>query len=144
MKNHLVKLTSLGLVTLTLTLAAAVSHAQEATNTPVQSTPAPKKHRALPFHGTVSAVDTGAETLTVGNLTLNITSTTRITNATNGVPAILADITVGETVSGSYLNDTNGQLNAKSIHIGTKAGKHKKKRVANSEVSQGTNSVPAN
>jgi hypothetical protein len=144
-KNHLLKITSLGLVAVALALAPALTHAQDATtNAPAQTTPAPapKKHNSLPFHGKVSAVDTGAETVTVGTLTLNITSTTRISNATNGEPAILSDIAVGENISGSYLTDPSGQLNAKTIHIGTKPGKHKKKKPAPADnPAASTNSV---
>ena len=143
MKNHLVKITSFGLVALALALAPALVHAQDtATNAPAQT--APKKHGGLPFHGKVSAVDAGAETLTVGKLTLNITSLTKITNTTNSAPAILSDIAVGEYISGSYLKDDSGQLNAKTIHIGAKAGKGKhKKKAASSDDSTSTNALAA-
>lgn len=132
---------SFGLVAIVVALAPTTSPAQDATNAPAQTTT--KKHGSRPFHGKVSAIDTGAETLTVGKLTLNITSATKITNATNGVPAILSDITVGESISGSYLKDDNGQLNAKSIHIGTRAGKDRKKKAASSDSATSTNSVAA-
>jgi hypothetical protein len=143
-KNYLIKIISSGLIAFALALSPATIRAQDPTNTPTETAPAtPEKHGGLPFHGKVSAVDTGAETVTVGNLTLNITSSTKITNATNGVPAILSDITVGESVSGSYLRDDNGQFCAKSIHIGTKAHKTKKKKKAiSADGSAATNSVP--
>ena len=147
MKNHLAKITSFGLVAIALTLAPAITRAQDATNAPAPAQSTPKKHGGLPFHGKVSAVDTAKETLTVGKLTLSITSLTKITNATNGAPAILDDISVGENISGSYLTDDSGQLNAKTIHIGSKAGgkggKAKKKKPAPAEGGASTNAPAA-
>jgi hypothetical protein len=103
-KNHIAKITAFGLVAAALAVVPTISRSQDAsstTNAPAQ-TPPKKHHGAIPFHGKVVAVDASAETLTVGKLTLNITSTTKISNATNGEPAILSDIIVGETVGGSY------------------------------------------
>jgi hypothetical protein len=98
-KKHLVKITSFGLIAAVLALAPGILSAQDTTttNAPAQTTPKKAKKYSLRFHGKVSAVDAGAETLTVRTLTLKITSTTRIVNATNGEPAILTDISVGET-----------------------------------------------
>lgn len=126
-KNHIAKITAFGLVAAALALVPSISRSQDAsstTNAPAQ-TPPKKHHGAIPFHGKVVAVDTSAETLTVGKLILNITSTTKISNATNGEPAILSDIVVGENVGGSYKKDAAGQLNAQTIHIGIKAKKKK-------------------
>ena len=65
MKSHIVKTTLLGLVAVALTITPTLSRAQDATNAP--SATAPKKHSGyIPFHGAVTAVDTGAETVTVG------------------------------------------------------------------------------
>lgn len=140
MKKHLVKITLFGLVAAVLALAPGILSAQDATtNAPAQTAPKKAKKHSLTFHGKVSAVDAGAETLTVRTLTLNITSTTKIVNATNGEPAILTDIVVGENVSGSYLKDTNGQLNAKSIYIGGKMGKSKKKKADSSDTDSNSN-----
>jgi hypothetical protein len=142
-KKYLAKITAFGLIAAVLALTPGVLSAQDATttNAPAQSTPKKAKKHSLTFHGKVSAVDVGTETLTVHTLKFNITSTTRIMNATNGEPAILSDITVGENVSGSYLKDTNGQLNAKSIYIG---GKSKKKKAASSDTGSNTNSSSTN
>jgi hypothetical protein len=137
-KNHLAKITAFGLVAAALALVPSISRSQDAsstTNAPAQ-TPPKKHHGAIPFHGKVVAVDTSAETLTVGKLILNVTSTTKISNATNGEPAILSDIIVGENVGGSYKKDAAGQLNAQTIHIGVKAKKKKADDSSNS-----TNSV---
>jgi hypothetical protein len=103
-----------------LVAVPAISRAQDTTNQPAATTPAPKK-QGLPFHGKVSAVDTTANTLTVGALTINVTSDTKITK--DGQPATLADITVGANASGSYKKDAAGKLNATVIHIGAKKKK---------------------
>lgn len=137
-KNHIAKITAFGLVAAALALVPTISRSQDAsstTNAPTQ-TPPRKHHGAISFHGKVVAVDTSADTLTVGKLTLNVTSTTKISNATNGEPAILSDIIVGETVGGSYKKDAAGQLNAQTIHIGVKARKKK-----SDDSSTSTNSV---
>jgi hypothetical protein len=98
-------------------IAAPVStQAQEAasTNAPVAT---PKKH-GLPFHGKVTAVDTAAMTVTVASRTFNVTADTKITK--DGKPATLSDITVGETIRGSYKKAGMGKLDAAVIRIGEK------------------------
>jgi hypothetical protein len=91
---------------------------------------APKKAKknGIPFHGKVSAVDATAMTLTLTSQTIHITSETKIVK--QGQPATLADITVGENITGQYLKDDAGKLNAKVIHIGGKGdkGEGKKKK----------------
>jgi Domain of unknown function (DUF5666) len=142
-KNYLAKITSFGLVTIMLALAPGLLSAQDATtNASAQTTPKKTKKHAtnLVFHGKISAVDVGAGTFTLRTLTLNVTSATRIKNATNGEPATLSDLSVGENVSGSYLRGTNGQLTARSIYIGVRTGKPQKKATP-SATGSGTNSV---
>lgn len=140
MKNQIAKITLLGIVAAALALTPTLSPAQDDTNAPAAQTP-PKKHKATPFHGNVAAVDTGAQTLTVGTLVISISSKTKISNATNGEPAILSDISVGEYVSGSYTKDSDGNLKARIIHIGKKAGSGKKKKHSSDESGSTTNSV---
>ena len=111
----LTKLTGLALVAVTLLAAPAMTRADIATNNPVAQTPAPKKH-GLPFHGKVASVDATAMTFSVGTLTIGITSTTKITK--DGKPAVFADVTAGENVSGAYKKDDSGRLNATSVKIG--------------------------
>ena len=79
-----------------------------------------KKH-GLPFHGKVTAVDTAAMTVTVGTMTINVTSETKITK--EGKPATLSDITVGENIGGAYMKDDAGKMNATTIHLNMKGGK---------------------
>lgn len=126
MKTNLVKIAMLGLVAAALTFTPTISRAQDATtNTPSAT---PKKTGPIPFQGKVVAVDTAAQTLTVGKRTLTITPTTKFLNVTNTTATVtLADLTVGEAVTGSYKTAADGKtLNAYSVHIGGKA-KHKKK-----------------
>jgi hypothetical protein len=141
MKKQITKIALFGLIAAALAITPSLSLAQNETNAPAQ-TPVPKKHKATPFHGSVAAVDNSAETLTVGTLVLTIASTTKISNTTNGEPAILSDIAVGQYVSGSYLKDSEGNLTAKTIHIGKKAGKGKKHKAPADDGGASTNSVP--
>ena len=119
------------LVAAALIAAPAVVRAEDKPAKPETAesgTPKAKKHGALPFHGSVTAVDTTANTVTLASQTYNITSETKIMK--EGKPATLADITVGEKITGQYKKDDAGKLDAKIIHIGGKgekgAGKKKK------------------
>jgi hypothetical protein len=125
MTKNISKIAVLSLFAATLVAMPALSRAEGAsTNAPASSdqTPAkPKKHGNLPFHGNLSAVDTKAMTLTVGTLTLQVTSDTLITK--DGKSATLADGVVGELVSGAYKKTNDGKLNATSVHFGAKVEK---------------------
>ena len=120
MKNNLAKITLFSLIAAALVAASSVSRAEDSTNAPAATTPAPKKH-SLPFKGKVASVDTNAMTFTIKNTTIAITSETKITK--DGTPAVFADITVGATVSGSYKKDAAGKLNAASVKITEKKKK---------------------
>jgi hypothetical protein len=127
MKKNIAKIAVLSLFTATLVALPALSRAQDtgAPTSPDQTAPAkPKKHGDLRFHGKLSAVDTNAKTLTVGELTLQVTADTKITK--NGQPATLADGVVGQPVAGSYQKTADGKLNAVSVHFGAKGGGRKK------------------
>ena len=131
----------LTLAALSLFAAAIVAmpvsaQAQDATSTNAPAAPVKhKKHDHSVFNGKLSAIDTNAMTLTVGERTFEITSETKITK--DGKPATLADGVVDETVGGAYKKDAEGKLTATSIHFGEKA--HKKKSDENAGSS--TNSV---
>lgn len=100
--------------------------AGDSTNAPSATPPAgAKKHGALPFHGSVTAVDTAAMTVTIASKAYNVTSETKIMK--DGKPATLADITVGEKITGQYKKGDAGKLDATVIHIGGKADKADKK-----------------
>jgi hypothetical protein len=137
MKKHIARLSLLTLCAAAILAAPAPSRAQAATNAPAtaaQKTPPVKKHNAapsvmLPFHGTLTAVDTNAMTLTVEKLTLNMTSETIVTK--NDKPAVLADGAVGDQVSGAYKKSADGKLDAVTVRFGGSAGGKKKESANN-------------
>ena len=113
------------LITAALIATPAVINAQENTPTP----PPARKHEkrgATPFHGKISAVDAKASTLSIGQMTIHVASDTKITK--DGKPATLADIVVGDKVSGNYKKDEAGTMNAASLHVGEKAEKKKSEK----------------
>jgi hypothetical protein len=127
MTKNISKITVLSLFAAALVAMPALSRAEgTSTNAPASSdqTPAKPKHGTLPFHGNLSVVDTKAMTLTVGTLTLQVTSDTMITR--DGKLATLADGVVGELVSGAYKKTNDGKLNATNVHFGAKAEMKKK------------------
>ena len=128
LKNNMkkiVKLMSLSVLVAALVASPGVSRAQDAgTNAAAADAGAPvvKKKKSLPFHGKIATLDAAAGTFTVGELTLNVTSSTKIT--LKGAPASLSDFKVGDSVSGAYKKTADGKLNVTSLHLG---GKKKKK-----------------
>ena len=139
MKKNTIKLIFLTLIAAGFLAAPALMHAKDSSTNSMDSTtqvPAKHAHRGAPFHGTVSAVDASAMTLTVESRTFTVTAKTKIMK--DGEQATLSDLTVGEKVSGYYRTNDAGVLTASSIHIGaTKA-----KKSADSTTS--TNSVSIN
>jgi len=92
------------------------------TTTAPATTPAPKakKPSKTEYHGTLTAVDAAAGTITLSGKTaktLAIASTTKIKK--DGKPATLADFAVGEKVTGSYTTDATGKLTAASLYFKT-------------------------
>jgi hypothetical protein len=130
MKKHIAKITTLSLLAAAVIAAPALSRAVDvSTNAPGSSgqtvTPRPGIHSVIPFHGKVTAVDTNAMTLTVGNRTLQITSDTKISK--DGKSAKLSDGVVGERVQGAYRKSEGGKPNAVTVHFGARdEGKLKK------------------
>lgn len=120
MKKHVAKITTLSLLAAAIIAAPALLRAADvSTNAPVTVVPKPGIHSGIPFHGKVTAVDANAMTLTVGNLTLQVTSDTKISK--DGKPAKLSDGVVGEQVRGAYRKSDGGKLNsATTIHFGAK------------------------
>ena len=74
--------------------------------------------RAIPFRGNVASIDASVKTFTVGRRTIKVADQTKITK--QGATATMADITVGEKVSGSYWKKDDGSLEAKNIKVGVK------------------------
>ncbi len=85
-----------------------------------------KKPAVTPFRGKLKAVDKNAKTISVGELTLQITSETKILKAEK--PAVLEDGVMGEIVSGAYQKAEDGKLHATKITFGTKAEKSDPKK----------------
>jgi hypothetical protein len=83
--------------------------------------PAKEKKVNLTLHGKIAAVDKTAKTIKVGESTLQVTSTTKITKA--GKPATLDDATVGEDVSVSYKKTEDGKSELLSLRIGPRPEK---------------------
>jgi hypothetical protein len=137
MKKNTIKLTFLTLIAAGFLAAPVVMHAQDSSTNSMDSTTsaAPAKHakRGAPFHGTVSAVDAGAMTLTVESRTFKVTDKTKIMK--DGEKASLSDFTVGDKVSGYYRTNDEGALTATSLRIG--AGK----KATESTSTTSTNSV---
>ena len=123
MTKKISKIAVLSLLAAALVAMPALSRAEgTSTNAPASSDQTPaRKHVNLLFHGNLSAVDTKARTLTVGTLTLQVTSDTLITR--DGKSATLADGVVGELVSGVYKKTNDGKLTVTSVHFGAKAEK---------------------
>lgn len=94
-----------------------------------ETKPAKQKNAdAIPYHGKVVAVDATAMTITVGEDKLIVTTETKISK--DGAKAKLADIVVGDKVTGSYKKGADGKMTAVSIHDGKKAGGGAKKKKA--------------
>ncbi len=139
MKKNTIKYTFLTLITAGFLAVPVLMHAQDSsTNSMDSTTQTPAKHakRGAPFHGTVSAVDASAMTLTVESRTFTVTAKTKIMK--DGEQATLSDLTVGEKVSGYYRTNDQGVLTASSIRVGAM----KAKKSADSTIS--TNSVSIN
>jgi hypothetical protein len=122
MTKNISKITILSLFAAALVAMPVLSRA-EVTNAPAASdqTTQPKPKKNPPFHGNLKAVDASAKTITVGTLTLQITSDTKITK--DGKPATLSDGVVGEPVGGAYTKTADGKLNALIVHFGAKPKK---------------------
>jgi hypothetical protein len=117
MKHILLKSALCAVAGLALGAPLALS-AQTATSMTTSTTTTSTKVKKTEYHGMVKSVDTAANTITVtnkkGDMTLSVTPTTKIMQ--NKKPATLADITMGEKVSGSYIKDATGAMMAASIH----------------------------
>jgi hypothetical protein len=160
MKKIILKITAVCVFTAALATMLSNVHGQDAmsTNAPavvdqtpdqtsIQTNNVPvkkhnKKHDRSMFNGKLTAVDTNAMTLTVGERTFEISSETMITKA--GEPATLSEGVTGETATVAFKKDADGKLTATSIHFGAKAeGEKKKKKKANpDDMGTSTNNVP--
>jgi Cu/Ag efflux protein CusF len=106
---------------LAIAIAAMPVQAQAQTNSMAPEKKASKRAGLLPFHGKLKAVDSKAKTISVGEMTIQVTSETKIFKA--GKPATLADGVVGEDVSGSYKKADDGKLTAVRVTFGPRPEK---------------------
>jgi hypothetical protein len=83
-----------------------------------EASASPMATKTMPYRGKVILIDTSATTFTVGKRAIKVTKQTKITK--QGVAATMAEITVGEKVSGSYWKKDDGSLEAKIVKIGDK------------------------
>jgi hypothetical protein len=77
-----------------------------------------RSNRVTPFHGKLRTVDKDARTISVGELTIQVTSDTRIMK--DGKPATLEDGTLEEIVAGAYRKTEDGKLQATMVRFGAK------------------------
>jgi hypothetical protein len=116
--------------------SAAASASPKATAAPkTKATPSPAgntttdaaKARAIPFHGTISAVDQRAKTFTIAgkehSRVFKVTEKTVMTKA--GAPATMKDVVANEEARGSYWKLTDGTLEAKTVKLGPKTDAEK-------------------
>jgi Domain of unknown function (DUF5666) len=111
-----------GLLTVTMVVAPVVGIAQDKPKTPpagnAADKPAPAARSIPPFRGTVAAVDKDAKTVTVGERVFHVSSETKLTKGSQ--PATIADITVGDVITGNYTKGDDGKLTAKTMKFGPK------------------------
>jgi len=128
MKKHPYSLVA-GLLVATMLVAPVAAMAQDKPKTPPaagapdKSTPAA---RALPFRGTVAAVDKDAKTVTVGERVFHVSSETKLMKGNQS--ATVADIVVGDVISGNYTKSDDGKLTAKMMRFGVKPAGDKEEK----------------
>lgn len=114
------------------------------------ASPAAKAPRAVPFRGTVSAVDASASTFTIAgkkeSRVFKVTDKTTVTKS--GAAGSMADIAADETVTGSYWKQADGTLEAKTVKIGGKAdasstGSTKKSKKSDASASASPSATPS-
>src|ERR1700734_868535 len=116
MKNRLLKITLLTIVTAAITGFTSALRADDSTNAPAAGT----DNKPQKFYGQVSAVDTNAMTFTVDDQTYTLTGESQATR--NGSSATISDIVVGEPARGSYTKGADGKLDVTKVRFGKKAG----------------------
>lgn len=122
--------------------ASATPSASAAADTEASPT---AKTRAIPFRGSVSAVDTSASTFTItGKKNSRVFKVTEKTSVMkNGAAAQMSDIAVDEPVSGSYWKQDDGTLEAKKVKIGGKRANDKKSKKGEADDSAAMSPSPS-
>ena len=124
MRKHIVKIAAASLWVAALATTPLLSQAADApAKAPAaadSAAPAKAKKHGETFVGNLTAVDATAMTLTVSNLTLQVTSDTIIKKGSQ--PAKLSDGVVGQPTRGTYEKNAEGKLVALTVHLNSKAG----------------------
>ena len=116
----------MGLIAAAIAITPLSVQAEKTNQVPTEKKEEARARKVLPFNGKLKAVDKTAKTISVGKLTFEITSETKIFK--DDQPATLADGVVGEAVSGGYTKTEDGKLKATKIHFGKRSeGKAKAK-----------------
>ncbi|MGI8820924.1 MAG: hypothetical protein ACR2ID_08685 [Chthoniobacterales bacterium] len=123
--------------------APAASAKASASSTTSSSSSTTSHGRALPFHGTASAVDQSAKTFTIaGKKTSRVFKMTdQTTIAKDGSPATMSDLTDGAKVRGSYWKHEDGSLEAKSVKINTGTASSEKAATPKKSKKSGTDAA---
>ena len=120
MIKSVVKFTVLGLLAITVAGMPVVLHAQDTNATNAAATNKVSTNpslRPLPLaRSKVKAIDNGAMTITVANRTFQITSQTKLMK--DGKPAVVADIIVGDEVTGLVKREADGKWTALKLNFG--------------------------
>ncbi len=92
-------------------------HAAEEKSPPAEKN---KTERAIPFHGTISAVDQTAKTFTIAGKekarVFKVTDKSVLTKA--GAPATMKEVLANEEVRGSYVKAVDGSLETRVVKLG--------------------------
>ena len=125
MKSTIIKSALVAVVGLALCAPVALQAAATTTATTAATTTVKKaktKTDKIQYEGTVKSIDTAANSITVttkkGEMTFVTNPATKV--KVDKKAGAIADITMGEKVTGSYTKDDAGTLTACSVHGWTK------------------------
>jgi hypothetical protein len=140
MNQVMVRIAMIMLFAGALIAVPALSHGDD-TGATTQPTTSPSATASGPtkFYGTVTAVDTTANTFSISDQTYYVTGQTQMQK--NGKAATLADAVVGEPARGTYTTDSSGKMSVTKVRFGKKSGGKsggKKKGGATSQPSDGS------
>jgi len=120
MKKLLLKISLLSLLAFSIAGNSPALLAQTTNKAPAeQKEGGEKKARPIPFHGTLTAVDKGVKTISVGERVFQVTSETKIFKGEK-TPATLDQGVIGAPVTGTYKKGEAGKLMAYTIHFSAK------------------------
>jgi hypothetical protein len=127
MKSALARLLTVSALTASFISTPCIAFADDA---PAKTPPAktdppttkPDENGPQKFYGPISAIDTDAKTITVGDQVFHVVGETQMTKAADDSAATLADATVGQPARGSYTKSADGKLNLTKVRFGRKTG----------------------